>query len=250
MAGHRINEQTYYEILEVQPGALQNEIHAAYQRAKLTYSPDSPALYTMFTSEEARELLQLIEEAYQTLSNQPKRQAYDQKLRLHSGFHKAPSKEVELPDFDTEDIKNVAKARGEDKHIKIAPSVPKNTPTHETKVTEAPKSVSVPDGFKKTRYGIYEVNEAFENEIKSCTSFDGAMLAKIRQYKKINLEQMSQETRISKSYLSAVESQAFDALPAAVFVRGFIVQMSRLLGIDEKAAADSYMKIYKQHRLE
>ncbi len=241
MAGHRISEQTYYEILEVRPGALQNEIHAAYQKAKQTYSPDSPALYTMFTTEEARELLHLIEEAYETLSNQPKRMAYDEKLRAHTNFHKPAQKASDLPDFDPEEAKAVAKVRD----IKSTGSKQEPQP-----IATAPKRETVPEGFKKTRYGVYEVNEAFENEIRSCTEFDGAMIAKVRQYKKINLEQMSQETRISKTYLSAVESQAFDALPAAVFVRGFIVQISRLLGIDEKVAADSYMKIYKQHRVE
>ena len=244
MAGHRISEQTFYEILEVRPGALQNEIHAAYQKAKQTYSPDSPALYTMFTSEEARELLGLIEEAYETLSNQPKRHAYDEKLRMHSNFHKpSGQKASDLPDFDPEEVKAVAKVRD----IKSSGA---NKASEPQPVATAPKREAVPEGFKKTRYGVYEVNEVFENEIRTCTNFDGAMFARVRQYKKINLEQMSQETRISKTYLSAVESQAFDALPAAVFVRGFIVQMSRLLGIDEKVAAESYMKIYKQHRVE
>lgn len=72
--------QNYYEILEITPAAHEHEIHEAYQRAKATYSVDSPALYTMFTPQEAQALNRLIEEAYSVLGNQRLRLAYDSKL--------------------------------------------------------------------------------------------------------------------------------------------------------------------------
>lgn len=237
MASQRIHEQTFYEILEVQPGARQNEIHAAYQRAKAAYSPESPALYTMFTPEEARELLLLIEEAYQTLSNQPLRQEYDKKLQQTKNLH-VPSDE--LPDFDPESVKEVLKSREGNSNS-----------SSNSKATQRPnKSSVVPEGFKKTRYSIYEVDENFENEIRTFEDFDGPMLTRIRQYKRINIDQMSQETRISKTYLTALESNDFAALPAPVFVRGFVVQVARILGLDDKKVADAYMKNFRQHRLE
>ena len=69
----RYDGQNYYEILEVKPTAGSSEIYSAYQRARTTYSPNSPALYSMFTPEEAKQLMALIEEAYQTLSLQARR---------------------------------------------------------------------------------------------------------------------------------------------------------------------------------
>src|SRR5258708_36447154 len=78
----RYEGQTYYELLEVTPQAGSSEIYNAYQRARSTYSPTSPALYSMFTPQEAQELMSLIEEAYQTLSHQARRREYDQKLGL------------------------------------------------------------------------------------------------------------------------------------------------------------------------
>jgi cytoskeletal protein RodZ len=35
-------------------------------------------------------------------------------------------------------------------------------------------------------------------------------------------------------------------LPAQVFIRGYVVQISKLLGLDEKRVADSYMKLLKE----
>lgn len=231
MRSGRFNEHTYYDILEVLPDAPQHEIHAAYQRAKETYSTDSPALYTMFSSDEARELLALVEEAFTTLSNQGKRALYDQQLAS-----KQLPKMADLPDFrvpETTVARNVLPTKGsERKPLQVVSG----------------KNGEVPKGFARTRFGVYEIDSAFESEIKNLLEFDGATLQKIRQYKSLSLDQVSDETRINKPYLLALEANDFSALPAAVFTRGFVVQVARVLGINEKIAADSYMKNFKKHR--
>src|SRR5271154_4921898 len=72
-----IHDQTYYELLEIDSSATQEEILKAYNRARATYGHNSPALYSLFNKEEAQELLRLIDEAYAVLSNQFKRRQYD-----------------------------------------------------------------------------------------------------------------------------------------------------------------------------
>ena len=57
----------YYEILELSTNAAQHEITTAYDRARKTYSGDNPAIYTIFSEKEARDLLKLIDEAYAVL---------------------------------------------------------------------------------------------------------------------------------------------------------------------------------------
>ena len=54
------NRYNYYEILEVGSNAAQHEVTTAYERARTTYSGDNPAIYTIFSENEARELLTLI----------------------------------------------------------------------------------------------------------------------------------------------------------------------------------------------
>ena len=54
----------YYEILELNTNAAQHEISTAYERAKTTYSGDNPAIYTIFSENEARDLMNLIDEAF------------------------------------------------------------------------------------------------------------------------------------------------------------------------------------------
>ena len=94
----------------------------------------------------------------------------------------------------------------------------------------------------------YTVDDNFEKEIQDQEIFDGTFLQKVRHYKNISIDQLSETSRISRPYLLSVETNDFHALPAPVYVRGFIVSVARLLGLNEKKTADSYMKLFKDSR--
>lgn len=233
-------DQTYYEILEVSPDAPVHVIQQAYHRAKETYSPDSPALYTMFTAEEARDLLSLIDEAYSVLSNQSKRQIYDQQLareKRDPGYNASTGKEA-LPDFNPPPEAQ--------KDSPPPPSVKMTLSSSAKSSSSTTEPTRLPEGFARTRFSVYEVNKLIEEEILNQKDYDGAFLRKVRSYKNINLDQLSSETRISRPYLVALEANDYEALPAPVFTRGFVVQVARALGLKEQVAASSYMELYKK----
>lgn len=73
-----IEEQTYYEILEVSPTAKAKEIQKAYERAKETFHTDSLAVYSLFTEKEIEGIQAAIEEAYRVLMDEALRKRYDQ----------------------------------------------------------------------------------------------------------------------------------------------------------------------------
>lgn len=199
------NKYNYYEILELGSNAAQHEVTTAYERARATYSGDNPAIYTIFSENEARELLTLIEEAYAVLGNKTLRSIYDQ--RLLSG-------KVQIQDLSYDSILNASKA-----------------------LFPEPKQAATKPQFK--------VDDAFEKEIKEAKNWDGALLKKVREYRNISLERMSEKTKINPWYLNAIEAMDTENLPALVFVRGYVIQICRELELDEKLVADSYMKIYK-----
>jgi capsular exopolysaccharide synthesis family protein len=83
------NEKTYYELLDVSRDASDADLDEAYKRAKATYGTDSVALYSLYSREEKDALLEEIEEAYETLCNKSRKEAYDAVLsvaRQHEGF--------------------------------------------------------------------------------------------------------------------------------------------------------------------
>jgi hypothetical protein len=104
---------------------------------------------------------------------------------------------------------------------------------------------TLPPGTGRTTLSTYKIDENFETELASMTDFDGATLQRIRLYKNIPVERLSDATRISRPYLMAVETHDFKSLPAAVFVRGFVIQIARILGLNEQAVSSSYMKMFK-----
>jgi len=73
-----IDEQTYYEILEISPAATPKEIQKAYEHAKETFHTDSLAVYSLFTEQEIQQILVAIEEAYRVLMDESLRKNYDQ----------------------------------------------------------------------------------------------------------------------------------------------------------------------------
>lgn len=74
----RIGDQSYYEILEVNPKATTLEIRRAYDRIKKAFRRDSLAVYSLFGEEEIHEIQEAIEEAYQVLTDETLRGTYDQ----------------------------------------------------------------------------------------------------------------------------------------------------------------------------
>jgi len=74
----RIEEQTYYEILEVAPDATSREIQQAYEHAKETFQNDSVAIYSLFSEKEMKKIQEVIEEAYRVLTEETLRKNYDQ----------------------------------------------------------------------------------------------------------------------------------------------------------------------------
>lgn len=73
-----IDEQTYYEILEVSPAATPKEIQKAYEHAKETFHTDSLAVYSLFTEQEIQGIQVAIEEAFRVLMDEELRKSYDQ----------------------------------------------------------------------------------------------------------------------------------------------------------------------------
>jgi cytoskeleton protein RodZ len=68
----------------------------------------------------------------------------------------------------------------------------------------------------------------------------GRYLQSIRMEKKISLEKISEETRIAVGTLKIIEKEDLEALPAEVFVRGFLRAFAHAVGADAGEAVRLY----------
>lgn len=248
---NHFSEQNFYEVLEVSPEATSEEIQKAFFRAKSTYSPNSAALYSVFSEAEAQELLKMIDEAYGVLSNPSKRRDYDKKLfgktseqTLSSADSSSTSRNElsDLPDFMLPQTE-VAPTYNISLNSKATPAFVSSTNS-----TPAAAALTNAKSVGRTIMSHYNVDEKFEEEIKAQEIFDGGFLQRVRHYRNVTIDQLSESSRISRPYLIAVETNDYSSLPAAVYVRGFISAIAKFLNLPEKKVVDSYMTLLKQAR--
>jgi len=69
----------------------------------------------------------------------------------------------------------------------------------------------------------------------------GADLKKIREARGMSLRHIAAVTKIGLRFLEYVEEDRFAFLPATVYLRGFLLEYARLVGIDPRRTADAYM---------
>ncbi|MBI5189733.1 MAG: DUF4115 domain-containing protein [Nitrospirae bacterium] len=71
-------------------------------------------------------------------------------------------------------------------------------------------------------------------------------LKSARDKKGLSLRDISNRTRISYTFLEAIEEENFSVIPGEVFVTGFLRTYARELGLDEKEAVAIYKKLNAQ----
>ena len=78
----------------------------------------------------------------------------------------------------------------------------------------------------------------------SPTDFDkiGAYLRAVREHRGQTLDGLAETTRISKTYLQAIEDADISALPSRPFAIGYVRSYAMALGIDGDAAAARFKK--------
>jgi len=79
------------------------------------------------------------------------------------------------------------------------------------------------------------------------TEFDGSLLRAVRESQGLDLKQISKRTKINLAYLEALEGDDFEALPALVYVRGFVSEMAKCLRLDPAQVAHTYVRRVKLH---
>ncbi|MDP1828356.1 MAG: helix-turn-helix domain-containing protein [Archangium sp.] len=115
-------------------------------------------------------------------------------------------------------------ALSDDVEVAIVPA--RATPSREFKVEQRPRPYEIPEGV--------EIN--------------GDLLKQVRLAKGLSLVQVADRTRIGVKHLENVEGDRYDALPAAVYLRGILMNLARELGLDGLRVSRSYLTFVEAHR--
>jgi curved DNA-binding protein CbpA len=273
-----INDQaTFYDVLDLRPDATPEEIREAYLRTKATYSKDSVALYTLVSQDETKDMLRRIEEAYEILSNPDRRRDYDRNHGLLSldrdqftppsripaskkiiSIDRTPPMES-LPDGDSllvapsTDFGGNGRAgeglrggfEGADPFALPAATAPQQTGAQPRPDEAVARQEATPPAAPRNRDSA---EAALALEISAESDWRGAFLRKVREARRVSIEEMSSITKVSKTYLLAIEDENFPKLPAPVFLRGFVIQVAKVLRLPGDKVAAAYMARYYQAR--
>lgn len=249
----------HYRVLEVVPKASPKEVQSAYQLLKKTYDPDTTCLSPLMDAPGLRDLQARIEAAYRTLIFLESRSDYDRRLLgsgalredqvrgLHasSGAPGQPPAALELAGGQS-----VAAPAGDATAATpaAAPVAQASTPGDVLEpaagpdpAAESPSPATSPDGAGPDARGRARSEEAASQP----TPGSGAELRETRQRLNLAFETIAEKTKIRRAYLQAIEEERFGDLPAAVFVRGFLREYARCLGLPGDEVTGLYMKRHR-----
>jgi flagellar biosynthesis protein FlhG len=204
----RTEAQNLYEVLEIDPGASDEEIRRAYKRAREMYEPHSMVVCGLFTPERLAVVQQRIEEAYDTLLDPEKRKGHDIKL-FPEGIPPRPT--------PAHGIQPAAHSRD----------------SGPTSVVERRDETPAPVKIKTD-----------EPPISADTEFTGELLRKLRESRGVDLLEISQRTKVGIGHLKSIEEERWAAMPATVYLRGFLVEYARFMRLDVTQVTRTYIARY------
>jgi len=346
--------QNYYEILDVDPKASDEEVKRAYRMLRGSFEPQSMAIYSLYSPEESEAIGAKIDEVFRVLTNRDRRRAYDRYLELVSGdvaieeqpeafFEQVhdieeltaldelePSSEdlevlrdhsvsavvqVEASQSDLFDGADAPTPEGIDKGglepfeewpetgeidasteelgelpAEIAEVIGEQLalPTRPVAATDdgartAPDPATMPvpietddesleyevdsgDGEELSEPSLFarprmrswtrefasarlaearslELTPLSDDTLAQAESSDdvtGALLRALRERRGVDLHTIAERTKISLMTLQFIEEDRYDALPAAIYLRGFLEQYTKMLDLP-RSLVDRYM---------
>lgn len=241
------HEQDYYELLELTPDATQEEIAAAYSRLKSVFAESSSATFMLFGPDEAASMREMLEAAYSTLSDFASRVAYDSRLGI-----KRARPLVQTESTSSTSPMTLAAPAQEQEQFGQQPAAqferqPQTIPEPAVAEVVAVKPEPADTGGDTAqRHPEWPrmVEGPPADLLSESMEYGGQVLTRLRENRGITIEAIAQRTKITMTHLRAIEANQYDRLPARVYVRGFVTQYARFLGLPSDRVAESYLQIY------
>ncbi|MEO8878235.1 MAG: helix-turn-helix domain-containing protein, partial [Polyangiaceae bacterium] len=79
-------------------------------------------------------------------------------------------------------------------------------------------------------------------ELGPDTEYSGALLRKVRESMGVEVAEIASRTKIAKAHLIAIEEENFSALPATVYVRGFVSELAKFLKLDPVQVQRTFLR--------
>jgi flagellar biosynthesis protein FlhG len=169
------------------------------------------------------------------------RRAYRRAKELYSGQHVATRGHV-----PTAELRRML-ARVEEAYetlVDVHLRRPYDRGLQDTDGSETPPATPVAEG--PVRSGTPAA--ARELLVEKGTEFTGGLLRDIRRQRGMERDDVAAVTRIGTAYLRAIEEEDFDTLPEEVFLKGYLRQVARVLGLPDRDVQETYLRRFRAGR--
>ncbi len=199
-----MNPPDHYEALGLGPGATPEEVERAYRFLESLYAEGALATYSLLEPEEAAEARARVRAAYEALSDPERRSVYD------AGRRTPPAGAPEAP-----------KLAAAPPAAPEASPEPPPTPPPARPVPPAPRPPSPP--------------------LLLPEPVTGSTLKRFREERGVALAEISARTKVGVRFLEYIEADRHADLPALVYLKGFLGEYARYLGLDVRRTVESYL---------
>ena len=219
-------KKNLYLVLDLTPQCTQNEILHAYNRAKVTYSRDSIAAYSLYDDEAKVSIIKEIEDAYFVLGDPRKRKAYDMSM----GYENNDTVSDRNSDYSFSNDGESIESNGN------TSSSHRDTLYGNDSVSSSSLSHSSSKSFQKKSLSIapmltVEKNPAFEKQIQEVQSITGSFLRAVRLYRGYPEDQLAGLCQLKADHIIAIEEERPLNLHHPVYLRGHIILICAALQI-------------------
>jgi flagellar biosynthesis protein FlhG len=199
-----VTRSNLYAVLGLDPGATGEQIEKAFRYLTELYADDSLATYSLLDTAEARKVRAQLREAFDVLRDPVRRLEYDVRYGLI-----------------------VAPGNGSAGAAERPPAQPEQAPWHESQA-----GAGVPASRTPRPRGDPAVLP---------DPVTGAALRAFRSERGVSLREIADTTKVGLRYLEYIEADRHDDLPAAVYLRGFLQQYAKAVGLDPRRTAEAYL---------
>lgn len=222
-----MDKQNYYEILNVEPNATKMAIREAYLRLKNTFGSGNAALYSLMSEDEAQANATAVEHAYKTLNDDTKRAEYDRSL----GFD-WEQRNARLSDIPGAERAGRLDEIGASGQMESRNDSHRNDAAHRfNQVITTTRSTLPVIKTKADNARTEPMQHRIASMIAEGDPGDGDLYKHLREAVGVSEAEMQERTKISLEYLRAMETNRFERLPQAVYVKGFLRSYFRYLAI-------------------
>jgi hypothetical protein len=253
----------YYEILELDSDASEEDITRAYQYLKKLYSKTSMATAPVddeWDKSDKQEILKQVEEAYVKLLNYaPEEEALEEEPMTVPEEEEYEAAEVveepadESKEYMPQEEPIVTIEFDEEEPVKEKEETEKKAELFDSYVEEEVLFVDLEEEKgeeeePEEEKGVDEDDTLAEKFVGGVDGkeINGAVLKEIRESQEWSLQDMADSTQVPIDMLEYIEAEEFGKIPDAGYLRWYVTTYAKTLSLpNPKEVADQYMKHYR-----